>query len=634
LLDIGVTQDASAEDAVVRRDTSADAGIDDPDGAEDAGDRDVPEADAPTASDANADSSDADADVSACDEGAACDDGDPCTASDTCVEGRCAGTPLDCSALDDGCIAGACVDGECVAGIAPEATPCDDGDSCTDADRCFAGECIGLLRECDEGDGICTASACDRSTGACVTRALNDGVPCSDTNSCTVDDRCEAGVCVGRVVEDGGRCDDFDACTVDNRCEAGVCVGEPALRCDALDGPCVAGSCVVGWDALECVALPVADGIVCGATYQEVCYRGACTACVPDLADPADDTPRGARSDRDAETSFSLCEGDVDHIRVTGAEDRAIALGTVASDGCDGRLTLEWRNERGELERSQTSARDGCPVAIVEGSETVRASVEGGILPRYTVRRDTLLAEREPNGGVEEAREIDALDGWRWSGRIGSPGDEDWFRFELEEARRVVIETGDLVCGVDTVLTVFAADGTTPIVSVDDTASFGRCAAWEGVLPAGRSYLQLRAFRSDDEGRYTLAFRSTVAPPLDDEVEPNDTRASANGPYASAVRIRATLGPDDVDTFTWQTATPMAVRAYTDDGLGGCAVDTVLEWVGPDGTSLATSDDALERGVCSEVNVLAPVGVSELRVRGYFTATEGPYTLHVTTSAP
>ena len=630
LLDIGVTQDAGVSDAVVTRDTADDTAVVDTGGV-DGTPPDDADIDPIVPPDAAADA-DADPDTERpCQAGEVCDDGDPCTFDDTCVDGRCTGTPLDCSALDEGCIAGTCVDGACVAGDAPEATPCDDGDSCTDADRCFAGECIGLLRECDEGDGICTASACDRTVGACVTRALSDGVPCSDANSCTVDDRCASGVCVGDAVEDGGRCDDFDACTVENRCESGACVCEPAIACDTLDGPCVAGSCVVGWDALECVALPVVDGIACGSDPSDVCYRGECATCVADAADPADDTPRGARSALDDGAVFSLCAGDVDHIAVASSEARAVGLGVAVEGGCDGRLTLAWQNELGDQERSQTSNRDGCPVAMVEGNAVVRASVEDGIVPSYTLRRDTFLAEREPNDARPEARRIDALDGWRWSGRIDAPLDEDWFAVELAEARRVFVATGDVLCDVDTVLTVFESDGVTPVVSVDDSAPLGLCSSWEGILPAGRFYIQIRAFNETDVGRYTVVFRSSVAPPLDDEVEPNDTRASANGPYAAPIRIRATLSPGDVDTFTWQRPTPTPLRVYTDDGLGWCAVDTVLELLGPDGTSLATNDDAPGRGGCSEVSVVVPAGATEVRVRGYFATTEGPYTVHVTT---
>ncbi len=50
-----------------------------------------------------------------------------------------------CDLLTRGCSSGICAQGLCVAGAAPDGTPCDDGNSCTFADACFGGSCVGAI---------------------------------------------------------------------------------------------------------------------------------------------------------------------------------------------------------------------------------------------------------------------------------------------------------------------------------------------------------------------------------------------------------------------------------------------------------------------------------------------------------
>ncbi len=73
--------------------------------------------------------------------GAACDDGNPCTEADRCAGGRCVGQPV------------------------AAAMPCDDGNACTHADTCRGGRCEGATscgdgvvqracEECDDGNQV------------------------------------------------------------------------------------------------------------------------------------------------------------------------------------------------------------------------------------------------------------------------------------------------------------------------------------------------------------------------------------------------------------------------------------------------------------------------------------------------
>ena len=176
---------------------------------------------------------------------AGCDDGDLCTEGDACVEGTCVATPVDC---DDGevCTADACDPATGACSHEPAEGPCDDGDLCTEADVCAAGACAGSLVDCDDQEG-CTYDWCDPETGVCEHKPLDD--PCDDGDLCTEKDRCqeETGTCAGAAVD----CDDDEVCTLD-ACDAltGACTHEPADgACDdglvcTDDDTCAGGACV------------------------------------------------------------------------------------------------------------------------------------------------------------------------------------------------------------------------------------------------------------------------------------------------------------------------------------------------------------------------------------------------------
>ncbi len=94
-------------------------------------------------------------------DGVACDDGDLCTRHDTCAGGVCAGTPIDCPGLGDACHVAIChsLTGTCEALPVNEGEPCDDGLSCTVNDTCASGTCVGTPTPacCKAGSGF----ACD-----------------------------------------------------------------------------------------------------------------------------------------------------------------------------------------------------------------------------------------------------------------------------------------------------------------------------------------------------------------------------------------------------------------------------------------------------------------------------------------
>lgn len=184
--------------------------------------------------------------------GTGCDDGDLCTSADRCEAGRCGGTPVVCTALDQCHDVGVCDSqtGECSNPVLSEVA-CDDGDRCTQGDACTGGVCTGTAVECVAKDQCHEVGVCNPDTGMCTDPVKEDGVGCDDGLKCTEGDVCAAGVCGGSPVvcvaldqchlagvcdpgtgvcsnpakANGTPCDDLDSCTRGDVCSSGFCFG-------------------------------------------------------------------------------------------------------------------------------------------------------------------------------------------------------------------------------------------------------------------------------------------------------------------------------------------------------------------------------------------------------------------------
>lgn len=208
---------------------------------------------------------------------APCDDADPCTV-DVCSNKVCDSAPLDCSDSDlctiDSCdsddttgnpcrYAGVvcnddgdeCTDTFCDPAngcqISNNAANCDDGNPCTDNDKCIAGACTDTdPHVCDDAD-VCTDDDCDPlATGdPCFT--TNNSDSCDDNDPCTTTDVCSAGDCTGS----GNRCGpNADSCSAPS---------PPAWLCDCAtnyidDG---SGYCVAETD--QCLSDPCDANATC-----------------------------------------------------------------------------------------------------------------------------------------------------------------------------------------------------------------------------------------------------------------------------------------------------------------------------------------------------------------------------------
>ena len=197
--------------------------------------------------------------------GVACDDGNPCTSGDLCDDGECVfSKPTECDDAND-CTKDSC---DPVAGCLAEplsGPSCDDQNACTVDDICNEGSCSGGIISCNDNNP-CTQDLCDPATG-CLHPPAPGQPACNDGNGCTEVDKCQGGICVGSspiVCNDGnvctndscipltGECDfiantapcnDGNVCTVTDVCAAKVCVGSGPLDCDDSN-PCTDDSCV------------------------------------------------------------------------------------------------------------------------------------------------------------------------------------------------------------------------------------------------------------------------------------------------------------------------------------------------------------------------------------------------------
>ncbi len=208
------------------------------------------------------------------DNGAPCDDENPCSIGDVCGSGTCKpGVAKACSSPDP-CLLAKCdaKNGKCKLIDAPEGLPCNDGTLCTAKDVCKAGNCTGVVVDCDDKNP-CTNEGCEAKAGCSSTANAN---PCDDGNKCSQSDSCKGGICAGLPVDVTVTCDDGNPCTTD-LCKAATGCAHIAHKFACDDGnPCTkgdvcgAGKCVSGTNICGCAqdadCQMMEDGNLCNGT--------------------------------------------------------------------------------------------------------------------------------------------------------------------------------------------------------------------------------------------------------------------------------------------------------------------------------------------------------------------------------
>ena len=242
---------------------------------------------------------------------------------------------------DDGndCTEDACIGADGCQQAALEGVECIDGQSCTVADHCEAGICVGSPVECDDSNP-CTDDTCN-DIGGCEFAA--NTLPCDDGDPCTVADQCGDSECTGFAVdcdcqadtdcaalEDGNLCNGTLFCNMGKlpySCQVAV---ETVVECpgpEGTDSPCLAAVCEPTTGACSLAAVgeaPCDDQNAC--TVNDKCVDGACTGgvaancndgnpCTEDACDPVggcSNTPAdGQCDDNNPCTEGDMCTGGV-----------------------------------------------------------------------------------------------------------------------------------------------------------------------------------------------------------------------------------------------------------------------------------------------------------------------------------
>jgi hypothetical protein len=213
-----------------------------------------------------------------------------CSGQDTCnALGQCApnhlaaGAPCGIAGSPQCDAADTCDGrGECVLRVAQDGSPCNDGQFCTNGDRCLAGQCVpggplncGASQSCDEIADECACNGCSIGGDCLAAGTVNPSNACqicTPAQSRNAFANRDAPGCVdGRVLRSLGQ-----TCGASSeQCGQGVCsVG----RCcePACDNGCLAdGTCECGDLLFRDGRCRLPDVVVC--TQDDDCFSGVCT---------------------------------------------------------------------------------------------------------------------------------------------------------------------------------------------------------------------------------------------------------------------------------------------------------------------------------------------------------------------
>ena len=201
-------------------------------------------------------------------DGTMCVDYNQQTGEEVCMSGVCVGNHKCVSDLcqpESQChIKGSCQLDKCTTPIAPDGTPCDDGNPTTTMDICTRGICVGQPR-CTTSSSQCNQIG--NSLTNCLTTTLSQ--------NCTIG----SPVCVTQPTPDGGSCNDQNTLTVNDTCYSGVCVG--LIPCGnqvcSSQGICQNPICV---SSNQCGLSPKPDNTPCydgnDTTINDICVSGRC----------------------------------------------------------------------------------------------------------------------------------------------------------------------------------------------------------------------------------------------------------------------------------------------------------------------------------------------------------------------
>ena len=215
------------------------------------------------------------------------------------------------------------------------------------------------------------------------------------------------------------------------------------------------------------------------------------------------------------------------------------------------------------------------------------------------------------------------------SGTIGNGSDEDWYQFTVPSGGSVYAETSDGAgaCPFDTIISLYAPDGTTLLVRNDD-GGISTCSlidpttnAAASDLSAGTYYIRVESFNTNT-GSYVLDIR--VLPPVcgnrlvegNEQCDDGNTTAldgcsstcqleaenSYTGPAAAQTFSDAIdpLGDIDVVRLTITSTSYLSAETFTNTSSRACdSADTLLSLYDSTGRTLLGENDASGVNSCS-----------------------------------
>jgi photosystem II stability/assembly factor-like uncharacterized protein len=192
--------------------------------------------------------------------------------------------------------------GQCAHTPEPDGLPCDDSDACTIGNTCNAGSC-GMPLVCDDSDP-CTDDFCLPDLGICRSRTVD----CDDGNPCSAD-ACNATTGECEFTPLTGPCTDGDPCTMGDTCvfdpaeQQSTCQG--STTCDDGD-PCTNDLCDAITGACTVEPYDCDDGNPCTVNF---CNAGSCDLTfVTGICDDGDPCTQGDQCELDGMGGVS-CEG-------------------------------------------------------------------------------------------------------------------------------------------------------------------------------------------------------------------------------------------------------------------------------------------------------------------------------------
>ncbi len=104
------------------------------------------------------------------------------------------------------------------------------------------------------------------------------------------------------------------------------------------------------------------------------------------------------------------------------------------------------------------------------------------------------------------------------------------------------------------------------------------------------------------------------------ETEPNNTPATAQGPFLQSSIVRGAITAGDVDCMRVRVPMNASLFVETNDNAGGCpgsGADTVVTVYNPAGTRIAENDDISSSVLCSRINGLQSGALNRLAAGDY-----------------